>query len=339
MDDMSALNLSAWAASRHAAERWLSRWRSSGNSQGGDVATFCVGPRCAFVRLGPGSEGPTGRLRLLGAEHGSTADLKRWGASKLTRGAALTLVLQQADRQTLVQDRPDVPDQELAQALRFNAAEAMDAEPETLLTAAVAMPLINNNQRLQALTIAAPLDVVRAQLDQLSQAGMSVRSVDVADSALRGMAVLSRVGDAGSIMLSVQEGSASIALIWNNQFCALRVLPLPSAGPGQEALLEEQLALQIQRTADQFERQASNLSVKHLLAALPLMPAHRRQPVCDGLPFGARQFLLSEALEGSAELLQRCDNDATLNQLACVAAARWMDTQPQAATQPEEASA
>ena len=88
---------------------------------------------------------------------------------------------------------------------------------------------------------------------------------------------------------------------------------------------DDQLALHIQRTTDLFERQARQLAIRHVLAALPALSQSSRAGLQTTLPLSAKLFALDQAFEVSAVLSERCDDHNDLTALACVAAARLFD--------------
>jgi hypothetical protein len=196
--------------------------------------------------------------------------------------------------------------------------------------------------------VGARLETVQPQLAQLQAAGVAVRHIDVIDSALRGMALLQarshpRVVDTdgpdeAQVVLAFLGHTLGIALVWQGDFCALRTLALPRRAPRDEADFEDHLALHIQRTTDQFERQATRVAVRQVLAAMPALSPAARESVRGALPLEAALFSLPAVFDIAASTLDRCDNDNTLTALACVAAARLFDTGLVAGHRPAAAS-
>jgi hypothetical protein len=292
-----------------------------------------LGERCTLVRV----EAPTGSDKplLCHAAEGPPDLLRRWREDGLFKRSLPLLVLPTEHRHLLTLDRPEVPEAELPMALRWPLAEAMEAEPEALLATAQTLPTINDNQRPQVLAVGASLTLVQQQLAMLQAAGIAVRNIDVVDSALRGMALLQAqatpaqattpAADVGQVVLAFLGHTLGIGLVWRGAFCSLRTLALPRRAPRDEADFEEHLALHIQRTTDQFERQATRLAVRQVLAAMPALPPAARQSVRNALPLEARLFALNEVFEVGSSTLDRCESDNHLTALANVAAARLFD--------------
>jgi len=284
------------------------------------LTAVMLGENCQLVRL---EAAASGRLQLTAAEEGPVTELKRW-QPLFARSQAL-LVLRSEERQLLTLDKPEVPDAELAMAVRWPLGEALDTEADQLLCSALPLPRINDTLRPQVLAVASRVDLARAHLATLAAAGIDVTSIDVSDSALRGMVLLQPARDDGCVVLAFAGAGISIGLLWRGQFCALRTLALPVRQPRDEAEFEEHLALHIQRTADHFERQATQLSVRRVLALMPSLPASARASVAAALPLAATMFDLGSAVEMSDAVRERCANHNDLSALACVAAARLID--------------
>ena len=338
--DAQTVNRTAQAATlgasgRPAPARPWSRWFSAGPQRA--MTAVSLGERCIAARVEAGADG--GRPRLAAVAECKPADLRGWRERKLFAGSQAVLVLQGNQRHVQTMDRPEVPDEELALAVRWPLAEALEAEPDTLLATALPLPRINDAVRPLVLAIAARVEPVRAQMKQLADIGVKVRHIDVTDSALRGMALLHAQDTDGRVVLAFIGGDICIGLVWRGEFCALRTLALPVRAPRDEAEFEEHLALHIQRTADHFERQATQLAIRHVLASMPSLPQAARESVRASLPLDARLFDLSDVMEMSGTTREHVDGDNDLTALACVAAARLIDATAPAEAQAQEAHA
>ena len=327
----SAPLLRAWR--RLAFPRWAARWRAGGAAGAGTaqtdgdgnaaVVTLMLGPTCAAVRLERRAGAP--QLHLARAASGGSDQLRQWKSAGWFDDAQVVLVLGNKERHFLTLDRPELPPEELALAARYPLAEALETEAEMLLATATPMPLTNDALRPQMLAVAAHLGPVREQLAQLSAAGIRVRHIDIADSALRGMVMLQAEPDEGCVALAFVGADICIGLIWQHQFCALRALALPPRTPHDAAEFEEQLALHIQRTADHFERQATRLAVRSVLASMPSLEDEVRRNVLSALPLAARTFDLESALTVDEAAARACRGHNDLTALVGVAAARLLE--------------
>ena len=304
----------------------LPRFRLGG---GRGITALMVGKQCALVRVEARGDG----LHLMAAEICEPHELARF-KSLFRRGRGL-LVLRSEERFLLTLDKPEVPDAELNLAVRWPMGEALSAEPEQLLTTALALPRLNEAVKPQVLAIAARLDAVQAQLASLRKVGIDIRSIDVVDSALRGMALLQPEVPTSTVAVALVGTNMSIGLIQQGQLCALRSVPLPDRVGETDALLAEQLALNARRTFDHYERQAM-LSQRNVDGAQPVLVGRALASVaslskdgletfCSALPEAPQLFDLQGMLKGTAELHARCQGHDELTALACVAATRLFD--------------
>ena len=294
------------------------------------VTALMVGPRCAVVRLEARPDG----LHLVAAAEGEAEALASW--KPLFRGSKGVLVLRSEERFLQTLDKPEVPDADLALAVRWPMGEALGTDAEQLLTTALPLPRPSEAMRPQVLGIATRLDAIQAQLAALRDAGIDIRSIDIVDSALRGMALLQPVLPASTVAVCLVGQSVSIGLIQQGRMCALRSVPLPRRDGHADQELAEQLALHTRRTFDHYERQAllsqragdgsAMVAVGRTLASVGSLSQAGLDTFTSALPESPQRFDVAEALLGSEELHRRCAGHDELTALACVAAARLFDT-------------
>jgi hypothetical protein len=311
-------------------------WARLGSRWGGAraVTAVMVGPHCVVARLEARPEG----LKLVAVDEGEPGDLARW--KPLFRGSRGVLVLRSEERFLLTLDKPEVPEAELNLAVRWPMGEALGAEPEQLLTVALPLPRVNEAVRAQVLGVATRLDIAQAQLASLRAVGIDLRSIDIVDSALRGMALLQDSLPASTVAVCLVGNNMSIGLIQQGQICALRSVPLPAREGHADADLAEQLALNTRRTFDHYERQAmlshrhgdathhhaQPVTVGRALASVGSLSQAALDTFCTALPDNPQLFDVAASLHGSEEIARRCTGHDELTALACVAAARLHDT-------------
>ena len=110
------------------------------------ITAVMLGSSCHAVRVQPNA---AGGVEMTAAVEGTPADLKAWAS--LFAGSQPLLVLRSEERHLLTIDKPEVPDAELALAVRWPLGEALDTEAEQLLTTALPLPRINDSLRPQVL--------------------------------------------------------------------------------------------------------------------------------------------------------------------------------------------
>lgn len=297
------------------------------------VTAVMLGERCAVVRLEARADG----LHLVAAVDGEASDLARW--KPLFKGSRGVLVLSSEERFLQTLDKPDVPEAELNLAVRWPMGEALGTEPEQLLTMALPLPRLNEAVRAQVLGVATRLETAQGQLALLRKVGIDVRSIDVIDSALRGMALLQESLPASTVAVCLVGNNMSIGLIQQGQICALRSVPLPAREGYADADLAEQLALNTRRTFDHYERQAmlshrsaenaeAPMAVGRALASVGSLSQAALDTFCTALPDAPQLFDVAHSVHSDEDIAQRCTGNDELTALACVAAARLFDTGP-----------
>lgn len=313
-----------WLGRAASAARTLGRRPGVGSQA---VSAWLTGPSCAMVRIDPAVG--SGRPRLTVAQRADGGWPRTWKA--LAQGSTPVLVLPTAERHLLTVDRPQVPDTEVAIAVRWPAAAAQELDPDQLLCMPLALPASSAAVRDQMLVVSAGVDPVKKHLAQLREIGIDVRSVDVIDSALLGMLRLQADPHQACVVLAPAGHSLCIGLMWQGRFCAVRTLGLPSGHPREDRDYCDNLALHVQRTVDLFERQATLLAIHHVLLGLPSLSAQGRQAVASALPLPSRLFQLEDHLDIDAPTQATLAGDDDLHALACVAAFRLLGPAPQTA--------
>jgi hypothetical protein len=284
------------------------------------TAVMLHGGRVQAVRLDTDSADRPARVTA--AISGGADALGR--LRKLAAGSTPVLVLGTGDRQLQVLDRPPVDDAELAMAVRWPTATALDIEPDELLCAPLPLPLMSRSGRPQVLVVSSPLATVRTQLDQLRAHRLDIRHVDTLDSALPGLLRLARADGSARVALLSACGSLCIALMWEGRLCAMRTLALPAGHPRQDDDYRDTLSLHIQRSVDSFERQATQLSLSEVVLSLPSLQPATREALAASLPLPSRLFDLAHHVEQEAAAAETLAAHEDLQSLCGVAAARLL---------------
>lgn len=301
----------------------------------GAVTAMMLGERCLAVRLATG--GQDGRLRLQAASSGGPEALASWRS--LAKGSTPLLVLSSTERNIQLLDKPQVLDDELAMAVRWPAAAAQDVDPDQLLCTALALPMTSSSARPQVLAISSLLDTAQKHLQALRAQRIDVRHIDIIDSSLLGMLRLQSIAQEACVSIASTGSNLCIGLMWQGQFCALRTVALPSGHSRHSDDYRDALSLHIQRSVDSFERQATLLSIKHVVLNLPGMSFAGREAVAAALPIESRIFDLEHWVDIDPSLAPLLRGQEELSALACVAAARLLEPAAQAAAADEVAGA
>lgn len=242
------------------------------------------------------------------------AALKGLVAERGLAGVAVNLVLHPATYQMHLLDAPDVPAEELRDAMRWRVKDLIAESLEQVVVDAFTLPDDAYRGRSR-MAYCAVLGRARMQAwgDMIGQAGLQLRSIDVTEMAFRNLGLLAGAENMNIALLRLRS-SEGLICVQNGAdlYMARRIEQgLVKAGGDYGAV-----TLEIQRSLDYFESQLGKGYINRLL----LLPAKRDgaaalQALTSGLAVKLQALDLRELFPGqaSAEL-----DDST--QAYCMAA-------------------
>ncbi len=213
--------------------------------------------------------------------HGATGpqalkEMSAWrGKNGLSR-ASTSLLLGAADYQILPIDVADLPPEELAEAARWKVKDMIDYPPEQASVACLLVPGVADvNRGRQGLAIVTPRKTVAQWMQRMLDARLALTAIDIPELALRNLALLVP-GPNACGLLHVGLARTTLVMVWQGDLCTFRRFDLTAgqlldALPEQREALLERLGLDLQRTADAFERQfyAASLGPMRVIEELP----------------------------------------------------------------------
>lgn len=168
-----------------------------------------------------------------------------------------------SDYQLLLVNRPDVPDEELAAALRWQIRDQVAAAPESLVVDAFALPADAWRGRTSMAYCAV---LSRLRMEQLAtlvrSAGLRLRVIEIEEMALRNLGLCSEHDQQTLALVKLNERDALVCVQHGAELYMARRLDCGLANRGEEAAT---LALELQRSLDYFERQLGRGYVSRLL--------------------------------------------------------------------------
>ncbi len=198
------------------------------------------------------------------------ADLASEVAAAGLTGAPCNIVLSPRDVMVMQAPRPNVPDEEVDEALRWSIKDSIDYAIDDAVIDHFDVPedAIRGNARVSNVVIAQRSKLAE-ELDLLRSAGLDIHAIDIPELALRN--VLSRYMEEGhTIGLLLIEEDRSIILLFKDDLLYLsRSLPcdpaIASANYDQRAL--DNLCLEVQRSQDYLESQLGQPPLQRLLVS------------------------------------------------------------------------
>lgn len=282
---------------------WLNKNKKTANGLLG-IETGPEGIALAHVLRVPGQ--PVQLLRCLFrpvAPADQPAELKNMVAEFGLAGMPVNLLLHPALYQLLLLDSPDVPANELRDAMRWKVKEQISEPLEQVLVDAFALPADAYRGRSRMAYCAV---LAKARLEQwlhmLKHAGLSLQSIDITEMAFRNLGLLA---GAEGLNLALLRLRSSEGLISVQQGADLYMARRIEQGLEHASQDFAGVTLEIQRSLDYFESQLGKGYISRLL----LMPMKRDgaqalKALSDGLAVNLQALNLRDLFAGqpAAEL-------------------------------------
>jgi len=181
------------------------------------------------------------------------------------QGSRCNLVLPIDHYQLLLVESPNVPDDELRDALRWKIKDMLSFPVEDALIDVFTLPKGSNRGGRQMLyVVAAQEPKVKTLMSLLDKAQLRLESIDITEMALRNLAEASVDDSRGLAVLRVLPGQGMLTLLRAGQLYLSRQFDMTYNGGLFDELPEEQLVLELQRSLDYYERQMGQAPPSHI---------------------------------------------------------------------------
>ena len=207
-------------------------------------------------------------FRIESTEAGALARLAQARGLKHHRCAAL---LGEADYRMVQVDAPAVPPEERAQALRWHLKDVVDFPVDSAAIAVADIPTEGGRQA-GVFAIVAPAAVVSERMALFHDKKIPLEAIDIPEMAIRNVAVLFEEANRGLAFLALTQGDGLLTITCRGELYLSRRIEiatdaLAQADDERRRQMLERLALELQRTLDNFDRQYGFISVSRLLVA------------------------------------------------------------------------
>lgn len=193
-------------------------------------------------------------------------------ALKLDRCACATL-LPVGKYQFQQLEAPDVPAEELREAVRWKLRDIVDFPVDQATLDVVDIPSQPNGGARSRMLFAAACrnDAVEPLIGSFHQAKLDLQAIDVLEMAQRNIATLSEVGERGQALLALYDEVGLLTFSVKGELCMVRRIDvglnqLEESGARRDQLLDR-IGLEVQRSLDNFDRQFSFVPISRLLIA------------------------------------------------------------------------
>ena len=182
------------------------------------------------------------------------------------QGCTCNLVLPVGSYQLLLVEAPNVPDNELREAVRFRIKDMLSFPLDEALVDVFALPADSSRSgRKMLYVVAAQESKVSESIALIQQAGLTLESIDITEMALRNLGEGFGEDSAGLAMVRLQQNSGMLTLMKGEQMYLSRQFQLDYNAGLFDELPEEQLALELQRSLDYYERQMGQVPPRQVL--------------------------------------------------------------------------
>lgn len=188
-----------------------------------------------------------------------------------------TTLLNPGEYQMLQVEAPNVPQQEMKNALRWRLKDLLDYPVEAATVDMLEIPLDENapvrNRQLYA--VAARNEVIAARVRLFDDAKIPLEAIDVPELAQRNIAARFEENGRGAVLLAFYPEDGLLTFSWRGELFQLRRIDLAfnqlaESGGEQRTQYYERIVLELQRSLDNFDRQYHYVPIaKVLLAPVP----------------------------------------------------------------------
>ena len=229
-------------------------------------------PQVRFLYSGPGKIDDLNGLRALAKTHG----LSRFRSS---------LLLRPGEYQLLQVEAPEVAAEELKDALRWRIKDMLSYPVDEVTLDALQIPADPGaaSRAKQAFAVAAHNGLLAPRVELFDQANLPLVAIDIPELAQRNISALFEEENRGLALLAFDEGGGMLTFTFRGELCAVRSTDIPlsqleeAEGDRLQQYLER-IALEAQRSLDNFDRLYGHITVPRLLVApLPGVPGFLEQ--------------------------------------------------------------
>ncbi|NTV70937.1 MAG: agglutinin biogenesis protein MshI [Azonexaceae bacterium] len=202
----------------------------------------------------------------------SEADaLSRLAQSRGLKRYRCSILLGESDYRMAQVDAPAVSENERVQALRWRLKDVVDFPVDDAAIAVADIPTEGGRQA-SVFAVVAPASVVGERMALFHEKKIPLEAIDVPEMAVRNVAVLFEEENRGLAFLALTQGDGLLTITCRGELYLSRRIEIDTddlarADEERRRQMLERLALELQRTLDNFDRQYGFVSVSRLLVA------------------------------------------------------------------------
>lgn len=185
--------------------------------------------------------------------------LKNWVAERRLTHAACHIVLGADTYQILLVEPPEVPEAELRGAIRWRLKDLLSIPVDQAALEVFPLPADGSRgNKKMVYVVACENKKIQSIIDLIAEAGLTLESIDINELALRNLVLQllpPEQAERGVAVARIRNGAGSVYIYRTGNLYLARSFSLNYNGGLLDALPEESLALELQRSLDYYERQ------------------------------------------------------------------------------------
>ncbi len=230
--------------------------------------------------------------------------LQRLTAARKLGAYRATTLLAESDYRLLQIEAPTVPEAERAQAIRWRLKDLVDFPVANAALGVLEIPLEGAAAGRQANVFAtmAPDSVIGPKQRLFHQSRLNLEAIEVPETAVRNVAALFEETNRGLAFLALVDGDSLLLITYRGELYFSRRIEMSAtqlveADADRRRQMLERLALEFQRTLDNFDRQYGFISVARLVVAAERPVPELMTALADNLYIPVQQMDLSGVAE------------------------------------------
>lgn len=168
------------------------------------------------------------------------------------------VVLSPKDYQLLLVEAPDVPEEDLREAIKWKVKDLISMPVENAILDVVRLPADASKSSKNMVYVAvSDREKILPMIEWVNESGLTLSSIDIPEMALRNLSVVlaEEMQDRGVGIVRIHAGGGVICLYKQKNLYLSRQFKLAYNGGLLDDLPEDALGLELQRSLDYYERQ------------------------------------------------------------------------------------
>jgi len=229
--------------------------------------------RIDVAHVVPGKRPALLRCESFGLAGSAAESLRRLRKALALERFHCTTLLDSAAYQLHQIDAPAVPQAELRQAVRWSIKDLIDYPAESAELDVVEIPGAGGAGRARSLfAVSARNSAIAACVAPYNDASVELEAIDVVEMAQRNIAILCEAPNRAVALLAFHPDGGMLTITGNAELLVARRIEIPlerllAADAEQRSQYLDRIALELQRSLDNFDRQFSFISLSRLLLA------------------------------------------------------------------------